>query len=68
MNRELAELPPEVEAHLLPARGTSARDDSVRAGTDFRDVERRIELTRVASGEYLDALGAAGASGPGARG
>ncbi|NYD57033.1 NTE family protein [Nocardioides marinisabuli] len=57
MNRELAELPPEVEAHVLPARGTSARDDSVRAGTDFRDVERRIELTRVASGEYLDALG-----------
>jgi len=55
--RELAALPPEGEAHVLPARGTAARDDSVRAGTDFRDVERRIELTRVASGEYLDALG-----------
>ncbi|ANH37729.1 NTE family protein RssA [Nocardioides dokdonensis FR1436] len=57
MTRELAELPEHVEAHVLPARGTSDRDDSVRAGLDFRDVERRIELTRVASGDYLDALG-----------
>ncbi len=52
--REMAELPPEVEAHVLPARGTSPRDDSVRAVRDFRGVEARIEATYAASRDYLD--------------
>ena len=46
--REMAELPDGVEAHVLPARGTSARDDSLlrpprlrrRPGADRRDVRR----------------------------
>src|SRR6476469_9474845 len=34
--RELAELPEGVEAHVLPARGTSSRDDSLLGSRDFR--------------------------------
>ncbi|KQP63875.1 MULTISPECIES: patatin-like phospholipase family protein [Nocardioides] len=51
--RELAELPAGVEAHVLPARGTSSRDDGLRAGSDFRDVETRVQLTYEASRDYL---------------
>jgi NTE family protein len=54
--RELEELPEGVEAHVLPARGTSARDDSLLAHRDFGSVERRIEETYEASREYLSGL------------
>lgn len=54
--RELDELPEGVEAHVLPARGTSARDDSLLAHRDFGSVERRIEETYEASREYLAGL------------
>lgn len=54
--RELDELPDGVEAHVLPARGTSAKDDSLLAHRDFKSVERRIEETYEASREYLSRL------------
>ena len=54
--REMAELPAGVTAHVLPARGTSARDDSLRAGRDFGGVQRRIDATYDASAAYLDGL------------
>jgi NTE family protein len=53
--REMAELPDHVEAHVLPARGTSARDDTLRAHRDFGSVEARIEATYAATCDYLDA-------------
>jgi NTE family protein len=47
-----------VEAYVLPAGGTSARDDSVRAHRDFAGVQARIDATYDASRAYLDeALG-----------
>jgi NTE family protein len=51
--REMSELPEDVEAHVLPARGTSSRDDSLLAHRDFAGVQRRIEETYQASAEYL---------------
>ena len=54
--REMAELPASVEAHVLPARGTSARDDSLRGHRDFGSVESRIEATYAATTAYLDRL------------
>jgi NTE family protein len=51
--RELAELPDDVECHVLPARGTSERDDTIRAVRDFGSVQRRIDETYDASVEYL---------------
>ncbi len=51
--RELAELPDHVECHVLPARGTSDRDDTIRAARDFGSVQRRIEETYDASVAYL---------------
>ncbi len=54
--RELAELAGEgsgVECHVLPARGTSGRDDTLRAARDFGSVERRIDETYAASLDYL---------------
>ncbi len=51
--RELAELPDDVECHVLPARGTSERDDTIRAARDFGSVQRRIEETYDASVAYL---------------
>jgi NTE family protein len=53
--REMSELPEGVEAHVLPARGTSSRDDSLLAHRDFAGVQRRIDATYQASLEYLDA-------------
>lgn len=53
-HRELAELPREVEAHVLPARGTSARDDGIRGSRDFSNVQQRIDETYAASVDYLD--------------
>ncbi len=54
--REMAELPEGVEAHVLPARGTTSKDDSLLAHRDFRGVEARIEATYEASSAYLDSL------------
>ena len=51
--RELAELPDGVECHVLPAKGTSERDDTIWAARDFGSIERRIESTYEASMEYL---------------
>ena len=52
--RELAEVPDGVVAHVLPARGTSARDDSIRGHRDFTTLGTRIEETYRASLAYLD--------------
>lgn len=52
--REMAELPEHVEAHVLPAAGTSARDDSLLAHRDFAGIDARIEATYAASVDYLD--------------
>jgi len=54
--RELAEVPHDVEVHVLPARGTSARDDSLLAHRDFSRVRTRIEASYEASRDYLAAL------------
>ncbi|MDO9494627.1 MAG: patatin-like phospholipase family protein [Nocardioides sp.] len=56
--RELAELAEhrgDVECHVLPAKGTSARDDTLFGTRDFSTVEDRIELTYEASRDYLAA-------------
>lgn len=53
-HRELAELPEGVEAHVLPARGTSSRDDGIRGARDFSNVQQRIDETYAASVAYLD--------------
>ncbi len=52
--REMAELPPEVEAHVLPAGGTSSRDDSPFGFRDFSTVDTRIEASYAATADYLD--------------
>jgi len=54
--RELAELPPGVEAHVLPAAGTSSRDDSLFAYRDFTRVRAKIDATYDACVVYLDNL------------
>ena len=51
--RELAELPESVECHVLPARGTSARDDTLLGSRDFSGVQARIAATYDASRAYL---------------
>ena len=52
--REMAAIPDGVEAHVLPAAGTSARDDSVRGHRDFAGVQHRIDATYDAARRYLD--------------
>jgi NTE family protein len=52
--RELSEIPDGVEAHVLPAAGTSSKDDSMLAFRDFDSVQRRIDATYDASRAYLD--------------
>ena len=52
--RELAEIPDGVEVHVLPAAGTSPKDDSMLAFRDFNSVQRRIDATYAASRTYLD--------------
>ena len=54
--REISELPPDVEAHVLPARGTSPRDDTLRGHRDFSGIQQRIAATYEASTAYLDRL------------
>ncbi len=51
--REMGALPEGVEAHVLPAGGTSARDDSLLAHRDFSSVQRRIDRSYEASMTYL---------------
>jgi NTE family protein len=51
--REMAELPEGVEAHVLPARGTSSRDDTLLGSRDFGTVQLRIDQTYEASLAYL---------------
>ena len=52
--RELAELPDSVECHVLPARGTSSRDDTWAGARDFGGVQERIDATYDASIAYLE--------------
>jgi NTE family protein len=52
--RELAEIPDDVEAHVLPAAGTSPKDDSMLAFRDFSSVQRRIDASYDAALAYLD--------------
>jgi NTE family protein len=52
--RELSEVPDGVVAHVLPARGTSGKDDSILGHRDFTSVTTRIEETYRASLDYLD--------------
>lgn len=52
--RELAEVPEGVEVHVLPAAGTSPKDDSMLAFRDFDSVQRRIDATYAASRDYLE--------------
>ena len=64
-NRELAEvreLHPDVEVHVLPAAGTSARDDSLFAYRDFSRVVDKIDATYAATLAHLDAGPAEGAA------
>ena len=62
--RDMATIPDGVEAHVLPAAGTSARDDSLLAHRALqksdagKSVQARIDATYDASRAYLDeALG-----------
>ncbi|SDC44114.1 patatin-like phospholipase family protein [Nocardioides lianchengensis] len=55
--RELDELPAGVEAHVLPARGTSTRDDTFLGSKDFSTVQQRIDATYDACAAYLDGPG-----------
>jgi NTE family protein len=54
--RELSELPESVECHVLPARGTSSRDDTLLGTRDFSGVQERIDATYEASRAYLEEL------------
>ena len=53
--RDMATIPDGVEAHVLPAAGTSSRDDSLLAHRDFSGVQARIDATYAASRDFLDA-------------
>ena len=57
--RDMATIPDGVEAHVLPAAGTSARDDSLRGHRALQQsrsggVQARIDATYDASRAYLD--------------
>lgn len=52
--RDLETLPEHVEAHVLPAGGTSAKDDGLWAHRDYAGIQRRIDTTYEASARYLD--------------
>lgn len=52
--REMSALPDGVEAHVLPAGGTSPRDDSMLAHRDFASVQHRIDRSYEASAAFLD--------------
>jgi NTE family protein len=59
---ELAEHHPDVDVQVLPAAGTSARDDSLFAYRDFSRVEAKIEATYAASLAHLDGVGLDGSA------
>ncbi len=52
-HREMAELPADVTAHVLPTGGLSRRDDSLLAYRDFAAVRRRIDAAYDATAAYL---------------
>ncbi|HET6626198.1 MAG TPA: patatin-like phospholipase family protein [Nocardioidaceae bacterium] len=52
--REMAALPDNVTAHVLPTGGGSAKDDSLLAYRDFSAVQRRIDAAYEASAGYLE--------------
>jgi NTE family protein len=55
-NREMAALPPDVTAHVLPTGGGSAKDDRLLSYRDFSAVVRRIDQAYAATAEYLEQL------------
>jgi len=52
--REMAALPEQVTAHVLPTGGGSARDDSLLSYRDFTAAQRRIDAAYEASVTYLE--------------
>ena len=54
--REMGELPDDIEAHVLPARGTSDKDDSLFGHRDFSGIQDRIDASYEASVDYLESL------------
>ena len=52
--REMAALPEQVTAHVLPTGGGSARDDSLLSYRDFTAAQRRIDAAYAASVTYLE--------------
>ncbi|MGI8523687.1 MAG: patatin-like phospholipase family protein [Nocardioides sp.] len=56
-HRELSEVPDGVTAHVLPAGGTSARDDSLLSHRAYGDLQARIDASYLSSAAYLDGLG-----------
>lgn len=55
--REMSELPPGVVAHVLPAAGTSTKDDSMLAHLDLGSISARISESYAATVDYLAAQG-----------
>jgi NTE family protein len=53
-HHELASLPQDVSAHVLPAGGGSPKDDAILAYRDYTKVYRRIEQAYAASRAYLE--------------
>lgn len=54
-HREMNEVPTDVEVHVLPTGGGSAKDDSLLAHRDFSRVEQRMDAAYDASRAYLEA-------------
>lgn len=52
-HREMNEVPTDVEVHVLPTGGGSAKDDTLLAHRDFSRVEQRIDAAYDASRAYL---------------
>ena len=53
-HREMAALPEDVTAHVLPTGGGSPKDDSLLSYRDFGGVMRRIDAAYKASVDYLE--------------
>ena len=53
-NREMAELPAGVTAHVLPTGGGSPKDDRLLGYRDFGAVMRRIDEAHAAAAAYLE--------------
>ncbi len=53
-NREMAELPSGVTAHVLPTGGGSPKDDRLLGYRDFGAVMRRIDEAHAAAAAYLE--------------